>query len=289
LTGPDHLAALVTLSALSDPCASFILGVRWGLGHSTGLLLVALVLIVRDSAEHEDVSETIDMPDSLSHFFTSLVGFFMLFLGAYGFRRAYQKRDGYVTIDCCEAEAASMKILENGLGPQKHESSVVDSYHPKGESQFLLDKSMQSTTDESRQHPSSAAPEEENGSTAPDKESSNWFVRLWEAGRQLSTRSLAICSGLIHGLAGPGGVLAVIPAVQLHNWILATIFLSCFCFSSTLTMGCFACLYGSCSGGVGRRTQLEFQIRIFSSSLSIMVGILWLVLLWIGKMDEIFP
>ena len=41
LTGPDHLSAIATLSAnVGHTGAAFGLGVRWGLGHSTGLLLV---------------------------------------------------------------------------------------------------------------------------------------------------------------------------------------------------------------------------------------------------------
>jgi hypothetical protein len=36
LTGPDHLSALATLSANVGNGKAFSLGVRWGVGHSTG-------------------------------------------------------------------------------------------------------------------------------------------------------------------------------------------------------------------------------------------------------------
>lgn len=42
LSGPDHLSALATLS-VGSTWRAFFLGVRWGLGHSTGLVLMALV------------------------------------------------------------------------------------------------------------------------------------------------------------------------------------------------------------------------------------------------------
>jgi hypothetical protein len=34
--------------------------------------------------------------------------------------------------------------------------------------------------------------------------------------QSLSTRTLAICAGIIHGCAGPGGVLGVLPATQIR-------------------------------------------------------------------------
>ena len=49
LTGPDHLSAIATLSGTNiernTRRSSFMLGVKWGLGHSFGLLLVGGILI----------------------------------------------------------------------------------------------------------------------------------------------------------------------------------------------------------------------------------------------------
>lgn len=46
LTGPDHLGALVTLSANVETFKAFIVGVGWGIGHSFGLLLVGTILLL---------------------------------------------------------------------------------------------------------------------------------------------------------------------------------------------------------------------------------------------------
>mmetsp|Transcript_21974 Transcript_21974/g.51735 ORF Transcript_21974/g.51735 Transcript_21974/m.51735 type:complete len:120 (-) Transcript_21974:43-402(-) len=119
---------------------------------------------------------------------------------------------------------------------------------------------------------------------------------------------MALGAGIVHGLAGPGGVLGVIPAVQMHDARLASIYLFFFCLTSTLTMGLFASLYGTCSSRLAGprnagddQVQLDphstvetssaraFWIEALSASLSIVVGILWLGLLSVGKLEDVFP
>lgn len=102
---------------------------------------------------------------------------------------------------------------------------------------------------------------------------------------------LALGAGLVSGVAGPGGVLGVIPAVQLRDAKLATIYLSMFCLTSTLVMGGFSAFYGKFSewlagGSTGNRV---FMVEAWSALLSFAVGIVWLVILSVGKMEEVFP
>ncbi|KAL7473971.1 hypothetical protein ACHAXS_014241 [Conticribra weissflogii] len=111
--------------------------------------------------------------------------------------------------------------------------------------------------------------------------------------------TLALATGIVHGVAGPGGVLGVIPAVQLKEARLALLYLGTFCLTSTLVMGGFAAFYGRVSewmagvgegnaGGNGAGSRI-FQVEVGSSSLSIIVGIVWLTLLSMGKLEEVFP
>lgn len=154
----------------------------------------------------------------------------------------------------------------------------------------------------------------EGESSTKDEHSShgNGCVRTLKSwASNLSIRTMALGAGIIHGLAGPGGVLGIIPAVQLHSASLATLYLATFCISSTITMGIFATLYGTCtrklaeshpsSGSVTaaasadhvashtaslqKRNRLEFWIESFSACLSIIVGIIWLTLLSLGKLE----
>lgn len=105
-----------------------------------------------------------------------------------------------------------------------------------------------------------------------------------------STPSLALIAGLIHGVAGVGGILGIVPAMELQDAKLASVYLFTFCLTSTLVMGCFAASYGSFSkwlaaGGDGRRV---FLVEAISACLSIAVGIAWLVLLYVGELDTVF-
>lgn len=306
LTGPDHLSALATLSAVSDFCTSFCLGVRWGLGHSTGLLLVGVILILRDYNKDpaEDDSRVIDVPDGVSHFFESLVGVFMLFLGGFGLRRAIRKKkklDGRIEIPSANVEVVPVDVDADAVARDTpstgREDLQIYHYDPHHDEEARLDQLTEilednRSTKEMGPQPSSSVTANANSDSAGPATSHalhGWGFFLSNSRRSVSARSMAVFAGIIHGLAGPGGVLGVIPAVQLHDWKLATLYLSCFCLSSTLTMGCFATCYGVFSAKLGRRTHLEYQIHLFSACLSIFVGLLWLLLIALGKLDEVFP
>ena len=110
---------------------------------------------------------------------------------------------------------------------------------------------------------------------------------------QCNPGHLAVATGIFHGVAGPGGVLGVIPAVQLQDAWLGCVYLVTFCLTSTFVMGGFAAFYGSLSrwlaGGDGDKGgNRVFMVEIGSASLSICVGFVWLALLSLGKLDEVF-
>ena len=73
LSGPDHLSALATLSVSHDPFQAFSLGVRWGVGHSFGLLLVAALFLGMKG----DLNLS-----RLEYYGELLVGIFMLLMGS---------------------------------------------------------------------------------------------------------------------------------------------------------------------------------------------------------------
>lgn len=74
VAGPDHLSALATL-AVGSSWKAMSLGVRWGLGHSTGLIAVAIVFIA--------LKGELNLR-ALGRYCDVLVGIFMVALGLYG-------------------------------------------------------------------------------------------------------------------------------------------------------------------------------------------------------------
>jgi len=78
LSGPDHLAAVAPL-AVEHKGHAWRAGVRWGLGHSGGVLVIAAIaLILRELA----------VPMNVSRAGERLVGVAMIAIGLWGLRRA---------------------------------------------------------------------------------------------------------------------------------------------------------------------------------------------------------
>ncbi len=330
LTGPDHLSALATLSANVGNCAAFNLGVQWGLGHSTGLVIVGSALIAASDSGAEEVV----VPELLSKILESVVGVFMLLLGIYGVTKAIRKRrvvgddpstlpltkddliiddhhdDASIalvqitrskkkgTVDTAKKGKGGTTCSSSGEGEEDKDYAEDDAASTSAEKDRLQinqgEPSMSlADVDDSKAATASLAPpmDKSFGSYISERISAVrfWFgdVRLFS--KTYSPRLIALAVGVVHGVAGPGGILGVIPAVHLQDWKLATVYLGTFCITSTLAMGSFAALYGSFSAKISDQTHLEFQLECFSAALSIIVGVIWLTLIFLGKLEDFFP
>jgi uncharacterized membrane protein YfcA len=321
LTGPDHLSAIATLSAnVGNNVEAAYLGIRWGIGHSSGLLLVGSIMILLSHAGQD----TVEMPDYASHVFESIVGIFMILLGTYGVRRALLKHPNNTQYNAIENDSSPTEEERNADGSQQltrleNDGIFKINSDEDGHEEFQVGNlrgpvSLQFDGDEC---PVCVPPpvfgQDQDGHTilvtSGDESDLEGAVVVETAyldtvspsrcrrycnsiTRRTSTKTVAFMAGIVHGLAGPGGVLGVIPAVQLHNGKLAAVYLSCFCVSSIITMGCFATMYGYCSSTIvknGTGQGREFLIECVSATLSIVVGITWLTLLALGKLEDVFP
>ena len=127
--------------------------------------------------------------------------------------------------------------------------------------------------------------------TPPD--SSRHYI-LTRCCRCLSSEgALAAVTGLVHGAAGAGSVLGVVPASELADPVLAAAYLGTFCVTSAVVMGGFAVLFsGFANWLAGRPDSRRYGSRVFlveagSGLLSLIVGVVWLILLGAGRIGDL--
>ena len=200
LSGPDHLSALATLSAGSSWRAALI-GMRWGVGHSIGLVLCAVLFIYLDA----------DL-QGFGRVGEPLVGVFMMALGLYSTRQAciYGQQHGVGGSPSCLWRVAAAEG-----GP------AVDSTEQAEKEKRSDDETAPLT---SRLKPGASEPTDADAEdTTPAHGGHSHGFNEMSPHR---TKAAALCIGIVHGVAGPGGILGVLPAVSLHNWRKSTLYLS---------------------------------------------------------------
>lgn len=72
LSGPDHLSALVTVTTGNTPWRAAKMGIGWGIGHSFGLGIVAVIFYA--------LNQNINL-NTVGYYADIVVGCFMILLG----------------------------------------------------------------------------------------------------------------------------------------------------------------------------------------------------------------
>ena len=288
--GPDHLSALATLS-VGNSYRAFNLGVRWGLGHSTGLVSIAVVFIaLKGNLDLRGLAKRINV----------VLGVFMVVIGASGIVSAFRasaekhkKRDGKVRGgDDDDAFVVPKNGVPSSSSGSRNKQHISEKRERDIEKQQVLSSVNAGNDSDSRSSMSSAGDDEGAEEhldccgvvVSPASLSSSLDMR-----DPFTQRLISFTIGILHGAAGPGAILGVLPAVEMQSWAASSTYLFAFVVSSTLCMGIFAAAYGELTKRVGSTADsVELGLRVFSSSCSVIVGLLWLVLSVLGKLEDFF-
>jgi uncharacterized membrane protein YsdA (DUF1294 family) len=286
LAGPDHLSALATLS-VGGSFKALSLGIRWGLGHSTGLVFVAVIFI--------SLKGDMDLR-SIGRFSNIVLGIFMITIGFFGvisalkiFKEKRTKRDFDLNPSTANVKELSLPSL------------VI---HPFPLQKIAIELQQSSKIEQSFDVEESYIESYESGDNHVDKNSIDSYnghhdhKECWDFFRALSfidmhdattQKIVSFLIGVLHGVAGPGAILGVLPAVEMQSWRASSCYLGSFIVASTLSMGAFAALYGEATKLIGSTAEsVELGLRVFSSSLSMLVGALWLGLSLLGRLEHFF-
>jgi hypothetical protein len=272
IAGPDHLSALAALS-VGNSWRAVWMGIKWGLGHSTGLVAVACMFIAAKG--------DIDLR-AIGKSFDFVVGLFMIGIGLHGFWQLYSiRKDRNAKKNDMDLEAAARLTetvaLKKSDTPVNHQHRHVHGISAHGEKSVVRSKSSSQLKESSEAE--SEEPSEQSGEGAPSS-SSSFMQHL-----------LSFVIGLIHGVAGPGGVLGVLPAVEMTSVHSSVVYLGSFILASTLSMGLFAALYGEITRRMMNSAAegcVEYALRTFSCGMSVLCGLLWLFLCSQGRLEEFF-
>ncbi len=219
VTGPDHLAALAPI-AVDQPRKAMQLGLRWGLGHGLGVILLgALGVFARSSVD----------VDAISAWSEFMVGFMLIAVGVWALRRTMKM-------------VIHTHAHDHQQGSQQ--GSLSSGTEPDGHSHFHVH------------------------ATADGHET---------AGAHKSHSHAAFVVGMLHGAAGTGHLLGVLPSLALPTFD-AIIYLAAYFVSAVLSMACFGAILGVVTKNRG--PIVLRKIMYASSTAAIVIGVVWIGQTW---------
>ena len=99
-------------------------------------------------------------------------------------------------------------------------------------------------------------------------------------GSSFLTDRLAVLAGVVHGAAGPGAILGVLPAMALRDEPSVLGYFCGFVGATVVAMGAFAAGWGAGTRALGRRggARVARGLAMCSSVLCVVVGVAWAAL-----------
>jgi hypothetical protein len=114
VSGPDHLAAVAPLAADRER-GQWLTGLQWGVGHTTGVVLIALLLLL--------VKEQLPL-DAISAYSERIVGASLIMIGGWGLWRARVLKCSGAEVHTHAGASFSMGTI-HGLAGSSHLFGVL--------------------------------------------------------------------------------------------------------------------------------------------------------------------
>lgn len=230
------------------------LGVQWGLGHSVGIAVVAVVALAVGHALNLLVLR--EVCNYLTGVSLLLLGVWTLLSGVSAYRAA------------ADASPSTAATASDWSKVQCQDASYI---------QLPADGSCRDPhLLELHYH----AHDHDHGHGC------SWDPRNWSCS---SSAVASVCVGIVHGVAGPGELLGVLPVLAIHHVTPAIAYLVGFSLSSALGMGVFAAVYGELTRCWALKSSVvALTVATISALLSIGVGAAWIALQATGKLDQAF-
>ena len=208
LTGPDHLSAIATLSVNVGNFRAFWYGVRWGVGHSIGLVSVGSIFIILENIAFDNGSSStnnsdnnssrvIEIPEKIENLAACFVGIFMLGLGSYNLYWAHRTRKEKKQKGHCHHHHCEHKHHHYGDDEEQKGQLSCDSLTEKTDSISNYGDRLSNSDDGIILSPKKDPMGIDNDDGANNKDIRDSDVS--------SKQYLSLCVGLFHGIAGPGG------------------------------------------------------------------------------------
>ena len=215
ISGPDHLAALAPI-ALDVPQSAQSMGIRWGVGHGMGVLILGGLGIVTQS--------TFDL-NMISIWSESLVGFILIGMGGWAFYKA---------------------------------KGIVIHTHPHDHKHDQIDDDLHAHSFHEHIHIHTQADDHARQTHQGHAHTAFWV-------------------GMLHGAAGGGHLLGVLPSLALSPFD-ACLYLGSYFIAAVLSMAVFATLLGRLSLRQGPQV---IQKLMYSVSILVLgVGCMWSYHAW---------
>lgn len=245
------MGALAALSSGRSWREALKLGIQWGLGHSVGIAVVAVLALAVGHAL--DLSMLQEVCNYLTGAFLLLLGAWTLVSGVVAYRSASNNAEAAATasdwskVKCQDASYIQLPADGSCRDPHLLELHYHDHEHDHGCHCDLRTCSFSSST------------------------------------------LASVCVGIVHGVAGPGELLGVLPVLAIHHATPAAAYLMGFSLSSALGMGVFAAIYGEMTRCWALRSStVALVVAAVSALLSMGVGAAWIALQATGKLDQAF-